>query len=315
MSEQSVSERSGKKEIMKKLRPVLFGGAALFFVAFTVLAGMSESFAQGSQAASSAAAMQMAATGVNVAAGAAFSEQCSTNEMACVMAAMSIAQAMQTMSASQGSTASSDGMSTYDSGGYGASGVAANQGINEFGLKGAGTGPGVGGTDRKTMAQLGGEMRKLQEDLAKKGVTLGKDGQSVQLADGRSIPTSAMGSDAGMKGAGFSEAEIGQAKALMASVNAKLADKYKAVQMAAESGGGGGGSRKPAAGDDANGPGGFRMKFPWDKDPSKANKKASVSGMSKKLGTDNIGVSGDNIFDMVSRRYKLCDAKNDFFKN
>jgi hypothetical protein len=40
----------------------------------------------------------------------------------------------------------------------------------------------------------------------------------------------------------------------------------------------------------------------------------SVAGMSKKFGGENIGVSGDNIFQMVNRRYKSQDERNGFLR-
>jgi hypothetical protein len=44
------------------------------------------------------------------------------------------------------------------------------------------------------------------------------------------------------------------------------------------------------------------------------DKKDKLSGLSKRVGDDQIGVAADNIWEMVTRRYRDRDAQNNFIK-
>jgi hypothetical protein len=151
----------------------------------------------------------------------------------------------------------------------------------------------------------------LRSDLKKSGTKISKDGGTFTLPDGKTVPAGASASQ--LASAGFSPSQIEAATAYAQTVSDKLS-KLHATSMAGADGGGGGGGgagRAPAAED---GGGGLHMRMPWDKNGKNGRNKASVSGMSKKLGSDNIGVAGDNIFEMVTRRYKSRDAQNGFIK-
>ena len=53
----------------------------------------------------------------------------------------------------------------------------------------------------------------------------------------------------------------------------------------------------------------------YDDGPSlsdELNRRSSVAGMTRSLASDRIGVSGDNIFEMLSRRYQKKSRANAF---
>jgi hypothetical protein len=130
------------------------------------------------------------------------------------------------------------------------------------------------------------------EKLKKKGVEVGPNG-TMSVNGGPLVPASSFGTESGMKAAGLSAQQVADLKAKMDEMKEKSGNGNKA--LAGDIGGGGGGRStsapepaEAAAKGDAGNIG-----------------KAGVSGLSKNLGNDKIGVAGDDIFKMISRRYKV----------
>ena len=152
------------------------------------------------------------------------------------------------------------------------------------------------------------------------GIKISPDGETVTLPNGKKIASSSLGSAAGMKAAGFGNAEIASVGKFMDDQAKRAsATSSKVSSLTNDQGGGGGGGGfggaggSGGAGEVGSGGGGYdpygRMKGAGGKNDK------GVAGMSKKLGSDNIGVSGDNIFEMVHRRYDARDKANAFLKN
>jgi hypothetical protein len=137
----------------------------------------------------------------------------------------------------------------------------------------------------------------VQEAAQKAGVSVAPDGKSGTMPDGTVVPINgSSASDAGMRSAGLTDSQIAQAKALSDELKDKLGKNGNSGAGAGAFAGGGGGG------------GGAMSRPPPDAAPTSvlagSRKKPNVSGMTKNFGKDKIGVAGDNIFEMVSRRYK-----------
>ena len=247
---------------------------------------------------------QLAAQAASVVMAGVMASQCGPkNPMACVMAGMAVAQAASLGGTAAGADRSADYFQNGAGGGGGAT--------NPDGTTGAGSGPtkngdtGVGASSPQIAA--------IKKTLDSKGAKLSPDGKTMTLPDGKTVSMASGISDSAASSAGFTQAEIDAGKGTLAEAQAAVA-KYKGASMTVD-GGGGGGARSPAS--DSGGGGGSRYGYNYGagfgmKDPSK---KPSLSGMSKNFGTDKIGVSADDIFDMVHRRYKAQDAINGFLKH
>lgn len=176
-----------------------------------------------------------------------------------------------------------------------------------------GTGGMIPGTTPQTIAR---DVARLRNELEKSGVKMSPDGKTMTTPDGRKFDLSKAGggSEADMLAMGLTSAEAAQANAMGKQFAAKQAEKFKQMSQLAGSGGGGG---RGLASDGGAGDGGYGAGFdPWGRDPRNRNRaKPKLSGLTKKLGDDTIGVSGDDIFEMVTRRYKARDQENHFLKD
>lgn len=193
-----------------------------------------------------------------------------------------------------------------------------------------GAGGGVGGTGPGTQGTGGGmipgttpqtiarDVARIRNELEKSGVKMSPDGKTMTTPDGRKFDLSkaGTGSESDMLAMGLTAAEAAQANALSKQIAAKQAAKFNQMKQLAGAGGGGGGGRGLAS-DGMGGDGGYGSGFdPWGRDPRNRNRaKPKISGLTKKLGDDTIGVSGDDIFEMVTRRYKARDQENHFLKD
>lgn len=180
----------------------------------------------------------------------------------------------------------------------------------------AGTGGGLpAGTTPQTIAR---DVARLRTELEKSGVKLSPDGKSMTTPDGRTfdLSKSGSGSESDMLAMGMTAAEAAQAANMGKQFAAKQAEKFKQMSQLGGSGGGGGG-RGLASDGAGGGEGGYGAGIdPWGRDPRNRNRaKPKISGLTKKLGSDTIGVSGDDIFEMVTRRYKARDQENQFLKD
>lgn len=155
----------------------------------------------------------------------------------------------------------------------------------------------------------GSSVSAAKAELAKLGYSLSADGSQLTTPNGKTMATGSFGTSAGMSAAGFSEGQIRDAQAKIADAQAKISAKLKGVIDGGGDGGGGGGGNGLGGSHGGGGNlvyhiGGVRKKV----DPN-------VSGMTKNFGGDKIGVAGDDIFEMITRRYKVNDQANTFFKN
>lgn len=163
------------------------------------------------------------------------------------------------------------------------------------------------------MRELTSKMIKLNSDLK----ALAKEGFSYDPATGNiktpkgSINPASLGSDAGMAAAGVSPEMLDKIKKELNNANIagqKVIERLKAQGIGAD-GDGGGGEAIADLGPEGN---------PRDPrfDPNKylaammakknnANAAArGVAGLSRQMGDGVIGVAGDNLFEMVKRRYE-----------
>ena len=155
----------------------------------------------------------------------------------------------------------------------------------------------------------GSNVAGAKAELAKLGYSLSADNSKLKLPNGKTIPTGSFGTAGGMSAAGFSEGQISDALAKMSEVQGKISAKLKTgvLEGGGEGGGGGGG----LAGSRGGGGGSYVFRMGG----AKKKTDPSVSGMTKNFGGDKIGVAGDDIFEMITRRYKTHDQANSFFKN
>jgi hypothetical protein len=252
-----------------------------------------------SQAAKNASGQQAIAMGMSLAMAAYFASQCGwKSPLPCALAALSAAQAATLAGSSRTNAGVADQLASRDQSYAFDGGVT---GANNDGASSGGT---------SVMA----DAKKIMADMSEKGYKVSPDGSTVTFPDGRSIASSAITDEGALASAGFSESDIQSGRAAMAAALAKANDKMRAVQMTAEGGGGGGGGSGRSVADDGSGGRGKghggNFNFGQKKDPKKPN----LSGMSKNFGSDKIGVAGDDIFEMITRRYKARDAADNFIR-
>lgn len=149
---------------------------------------------------------------------------------------------------------------------------------------------------------------------AASGVSVSADGSSVTLPNGKKVASSAFSSADSMKDAGFSGSDISNVQDFLKNEAPKaIAAAHAKIGSLTNDVGGGGGSASSAGAGSGGGYGDGGMSKIGK--GAGAKKDAGVSGMSKKLGGDNIGVSGDDIFEMITRRYQARDKADTFLKN
>lgn len=154
---------------------------------------------------------------------------------------------------------------------------------------------------------VGADLLDLQQDLAEVGYVLSPDGSSLSTPSG-SVSTAAIASG---NAPGFEMTDDVKSKMdeIAADALAK-ASGNRVVPIGLQDGGGGGGGSMGGG----ETPAGSRfdmaayLKGLKNRDPS------SITGLSKKLGEDNIGIKSDNIFEMVSRQYKRKQSQSAFIK-
>lgn len=298
----------------------------------------------------SAARGQLIGAAVNVGAAVMYVKVCGTGptgSWACPLAAIAGVAANMLANASGGSKTAGSSMSAFDPNGYQMPNYDYGNGTNGNGIvyvdgTNGVTGPGTNGTNGTngnsigtngttgpggttipgtnlpaTPAGIAGGINDVNKGLQDAGATISPDGRTMTTKDGRKFDLGAGGdgSEKGLLGMGLSPAEAAQAAALGKKFASQVADKYGQGKLGADGGGGGGrGPAASAAGDGSGGDGmGGMGRF---LDPRMRNRpKAKVSGLTKKLGDDTIGVSGDDIFEMITRRYKARDQENQFLKD
>jgi len=152
------------------------------------------------------------------------------------------------------------------------------------------------------------QVRKIKDELARKGIKVDSKGR-VTLPDGQQVDPndpSSLEAALGPEGAGKLMAEVGE----MEKDALARTDQVK-TNTAANAGFESGGSGDPGtvAGYDeieaARQAAALAAR-------ARARGPAQVSGLSKNFNGDPIGVAGDSIFVMMSRRYQLKNSQNTF---
>ncbi len=262
---------------------------------------------------------------LNIAAGAMYGGICASSCpkgggcWACPMVPMALSAASSLKSASGKSSAAGRDMAAYDpSLGYGPEGVGDQWKIDPLTGQQIPIGAGAGGGSAGGSMEIAKGIQDLQNQLSKVGVKISPDGKTVTTPDGRTFNignSDGSGSKADLMAMGLTASEADAAMATASKFAKDNASKFAQMKQLDGGAGGGAGARSPASADGAGGAGGYSSA--WDRDlrNPKVRNKISVSGLTKKFGDDTIGVSGDNIFEMVTRRYKARDQKNDFLKD
>ena len=157
-----------------------------------------------------------------------------------------------------------------------------------------GRGDGAGGTPTA---------KNLLDAAKTMGVTFNPEDGTITTPKG-TIPMSAAGSAAGLASAGFDMqgAQAAENALERMKAQAKNSPRVKSMGFANYGGGGGGGSYNAAEMKDP-----FADLFKQMNNKNKKKVDRAVAGMSKPHHGELIGVAGDNIFQMINRRYfKKC---------
>jgi len=146
-----------------------------------------------------------------------------------------------------------------------------------------------------------------QQALAAAGTTTSATGATA--ADGTSVGTGSVGSPAAMAGAGLPQSVIDSAMTTTAAIAKDVDAKLAASGLMDGGGGGGGGGGSMAPAED---PG--KIVIVKGKPPVAAKKRdpAQMAGLQKNYNGEPIGVSQDDIFLMMNRRYLLKDSQDSF---
>lgn len=170
--------------------------------------------------------------------------------------------------------------------------------------------PGGNNPDSVNPSVVGGMGGKeLADKLSGFGVKYDTKSGKFTMPNGKSFSTSDVMNPNAMANAGVSPSEYKSAMDMAKAAEKKAADsveKMGALTAANgfDSGGSGGGSassKLPPSLDEAGIPG-----APMKREPT------SVAGMVKNYNGEMIGVSGDNIFEMMARRYREKASKDNF---
>lgn len=275
-------------------------------------------------AASSAMQIAMMTAAMSAATGTALKPPCATGSTAsCVLMGLAIAQVGLSLLNKSGSAKSK--ASLIGSGGGSEAGSVGVNNADPSSTYTTGDGTVVTGDTAKTanalvasgLGSLADQYVKDAQTVKNSGIQVSEDGQSVKLPNGKTISSSAMSSAEGMRNAGFSNADIASAESALSDLQKNAASmQSKVAALTNDVGGGGGGGSLGSRGSDGGSGYGSGDASLYGKLGLKGNaNKSNVSGMSKKFGNDNIGVAGDDIFEMVSRRYQSKDKVDTFLKN
>ncbi len=282
--------------------------------------------------------VQMIGSMVGIGAGVMYMRICPSTwgTWACPLAAAALVGAASLNSASGGSGAAGSAMSAYDPSMYGSigsqqpvvdqwgnaisPGATGSQANNAGGADTPiGMNVGAGGRlpDGTTSVTIARDIANLRSSLEKSGAVISADGRTMTTKDGRKfdLTKGADGSMEGLMAMGLTAAEAQKAAEAGSKYAAAANAKYGAMlaKMNADGGGGGGLASLGPAADGSGGSGGGG--YSWNDPRNKPRAKAKVAGLTRKLGDDTIGVAGDDIFEMVTRRYKARDENGNFLKD
>lgn len=288
---------------------------ALMFSALVILAS-GASWGQNSQ---SGAAMMAQATGAaaNASLGATMLSECQSKDgsrVSCAIAAASFLQAgLHAMQAMKSAKAEEESRAreygAYDSPNFDPKLYSSGQGYTP-GTNAKGTGS---GSYQPLISKLQDTINKTnlgKLELSKLGYKANADG-SVTTPEGNVIPGSALASAQGLSGLGMSEEAIREMQEKAKIAHEEASRDMRVIPMGIEAGGGGGGGFKLSReSDDAGGAGALPRVPQLQGDQQKTR---SLAGMKKNVGNEAIGVSVDNIFQMIHRRFAEMRKKPDAF--
>lgn len=228
--------------------------------------------------------------------------KCLPAAMHAAMAAASLAQAKENAKTAKSSKYSMD---MTDTGNYGDSASNLQDGYDTDAIENS---PEVKNAQKFISSITGTELKPGKPFVYNPGA------KKLLLANGKELKLSDLNSPAAMAAAGISkeniDAAMSSAKAAAADA-AKKVSKYRtagAASAEADSGGGGGSTGGLAADDAlATGAVGLGGGLGIDRDP------ANLAGMQKNYNGEPIGVAGDSIFRMMTRRYKVKESQRAFY--
>lgn len=232
--------------------------------------------------------------------------------MPCVLAAQCALQLVQSASAQSGTDgvygaySPTDGLGGNYGGGDPNGGGSANGGPDG--------GPGTKGPGGGLAPGPAADLAKIKGGLANAGVSIDSATGAITLPNGQTVPANSTASS--LKASGFDSASVDQTMADEKRMENKLLASAKAGAFSYQGGGGGGRAVAHAANPNDS----MDLNSLLNAGRNNGNRKpgsakASVAGLSKKLGSENIGVKGDNIFEMVNRRYQSQHKQNAFLRD
>lgn len=251
----------------------------------------------------------MVTTVGNAEQGKGFVKKCTGAWYYCAMAALAFTQAAMALKGASDSNktkSASNCTGAYCGAGEASSGIDSGTGS----VSGAGSGDGIatggilGDSNQGDMfGKIQSDVNQNLADLGKKGYSYDEATNSVNTPKNGSVPASAFSSPDGMKGLGMSDGEITDVQKIAAEA-LKAASKYAGSADYDGAGGGGGGQKNNGhSGEDANG-NSFDMNKYLAGLAAHKRESRGVAGLEKNYGSDQIGVSQDNIFKMIHRRYE-----------
>ena len=159
--------------------------------------------------------------------------------------------------------------------------------------------------------------QNAMNSLRAQGYSIDENTGVVTDPSGKKFSADTFSSNASMSAAGMNASDIQMINSEKAKLMAAIDAKVKAADgtdMYGEDLGGGGAGKSASAGSADGGLAGVNANFAGsanvglgiDRDP------AQVAGMTKNLGGEPIGVSGDSLFKMIDRRYDLHNKQGSF---
>ena len=306
---------------MSKLRKFVFNSIITISMAAFGSTGLSNEELKAAGSAGAAGNTALITAGANTAASPPLKASCSgMNFVACAMLALTVAQIGASLLHSGASGRSADALS--NTGASGAGSAAATIAPGTYGTNGSAGAGTMRAQDAAALTSMGlgslvSDYKSLKDAVAQSGVTVSADGSTVKGPNGKTYPSSTFSSAQAMKNAGFGDSQISEAQNALAEGQKRAAAYMSKVASLTNDQGGGGGTGAGGGGGGSGDSGSGRDPFGGlgKRGGAGNGKDKGVAGMSKKLGSDSIGVSGDDIFEMVTRRYQARDKVNTFLKN
>ncbi|MCB0357060.1 MAG: hypothetical protein KDD40_08640, partial [Bdellovibrionales bacterium] len=161
----------------------------------------------------------------------------------------------------------------------------------------------------KNVEELSGAYKDLANKIKNSGYTIDPAGQQIIAPDGTTTPVSAI-NDMINTGSGLSASEFALVKDTLEKAKEKINADYQVASMGFSSAGGSSsGSSYKFDSLDTN-----SALSNYLKNLNRNRKPAAVAGMKRMVNGEPIGVAGDDIFQMVHRRYQHKRTSNIFIE-